>query len=136
MLETINIMNVEENNDTVFQRGKLIKVDRSVLSCTNCGTLNFIKKGKRRLCRYYDLPINNKKTLLLVKRQLFTCKECGGYFSDINPDIHNKNMTVRYYDALISEIKENKLNNMEISRKFHLHEKSVRRFKEEIKSVN
>lgn len=129
--EAAEITSIVETMDLVEMFGVVTSIDKEILCCTACKSENYIGKGHRRFAKYRDLPINNKKTLLYLRRNMFLCKDCGTWFSDVNPDIYNKNVTNRFLDTLIAELKTTDLNNCEMARKYHLHEKSIRRYKQQ-----
>jgi len=129
MFNKIKIVETKYVDEAIYQVAEITEIDRTNFVCRDCNTFNYIGKGKTRLFKYYDLPIDNKKTFLTLKRKLFLCKECGAYFVDNTPDLHNKVMTKRFYSAVIDAIESNIYNNSELARMFFMNEKSIRRFK-------
>lgn len=52
--------------------------------CTNCGSINFIKKGSKKR-KLISTPMNNKPVNIISRVKRYKCNDCNSYFMDINP---------------------------------------------------
>ncbi len=121
-LQEFNIIKTEEDDDNMHIWVETVSTPPA---CMHCGSLpNFSKYGKKEQL-FIDMPLWEQRVGIIVMRQRYKCKECGGVFFEPLESMDDKRlMTKRLIDYIERESINRKYT--KVAESVGLDEKTVR----------
>ncbi len=121
-LQEFNIIDDKEDGDN---RHIWVETVSSPPACMHCGSLpNFSKYGKKEQL-FLDMPIRGKRVGIIVMRQRYKCKECGGVFFEPLESMDDRRlMTKRLIDFIEKDSIKHKYT--EVAQAVGLDDKTIR----------
>lgn len=97
---------VVNDDEKIYHIVVSVKNDANIKQVCKCGSEELKKSGHARIRKYRDVPFENYRVMIYLRKQNYRCRKCMSIFGEITPSIFNKNMTVRLREYIVDCFKK------------------------------